>query len=273
MRTHPFLVRFLSAITLAGLTLTLAAVPEYNGDLDPFPCLDTASFKSQLQNGDLDAIYKEIEGFVADGIATHKSVPLPCWAGILRYRAVLAFAIKNDTAAAGIYLAQLVKIAPNVEMFDLGISKAVQDMLDQTKEEMRVLPNSDEMLQLRLIPSPSFNFPNTDRLEGMRQKYHDLRILFAISKSSTQLADIGKALRGETDPAFKLFNAQIMLMFGAAQPKVRQLVNDAIKGQSEFISEKNISDWAKRLEDRITYLEKKGQSGTKAMKTIFGSGK
>ena len=203
---------FFASLALFGMAAgaSAAGVPPYVGDLGKFPCPDTAWYRTMYADGNLDKIDQDIKEFRTEMIMNRFPIPIPCWSGVARYQAVTAMALRKDTMSTQSVFATLVKVDPSVELFDLGVSTVVQDLLDKTKADMNVFPTPEEMTARRLVPPPSFQVPETERIEGMKEphKYNDLPRLCTRSPPPRPGFEFAKALKGESDPAFKLFAAR-----------------------------------------------------------------
>lgn len=267
------LILLFSSLALLGMAAgtSVAGVPPYLGDLGKFPCPDTAWYRTMYADGNLDKIDQDIKEFRTEMIMNLRPIPIPCWSGVARYQAVTAMALRKDTMSTQSVFATLVKVDPSVELFDLGVSTVVQDLLDEVKADMNVSPTPEEMAARRLVPPPSFQVPETERIQGMKHKYNDLRTLYAVATTTAQISNIAKSLKGESDPAFKLFAAEIMILLDLPPSRVSMVI-DEIGDKSEIMNEVRIGDWVGRLRNRLFQIAQRNQrGGSKYMNKTFGS--
>lgn len=105
----------------------------------------------------------------------------------------------------------------------------------------------------------------------MKRKYHDLRSIYAVAMDTTAYTIVFNALKGETDPAFRLFAADLLTVIGAPSIKVQKLVREAVGKESEILGAAELKDWVYRLNLRVGSMESQfNEIGTPAMNTTFG---
>jgi hypothetical protein len=186
---------------------------------------------------------------------------------------VTAISTEQDTAKARVYFASLLKLDPRLEIFELGVSYPIQSVFDEVKADMRIRLGPEEWFVRRLVPPPRFEKGISGRTYGMRCKYHDLRSIYALAIDSVSFLTIGRALKGETDPAFQLFASDLLLRAGTSLATAKHLVGQSQGRESEIIARGDLKDWAKRLNARIGSLEMPAHShGTRRMQTTFSEG-
>jgi len=205
-------MRFYPSLLLLSLSLS-------NGNTQRAPnsetqdnenCLDATSLKRWYLDGNLEALYTKLDIYRHIAISEGRPIAMSCWIPIAKFTAITSMALKKDTTTGEIYFASLLKVDPHAQIFDLGVPYGIQSIFDQVRTDMHVYSAPDEMYRMHLVPAPAFGGPPSVRVDGMKRKYHDLRSIYALASDTIGFAIVGKALKGETDPAFRLFAADLL---------------------------------------------------------------
>jgi hypothetical protein len=257
----------------AGIsTASWGRLPEYHGSIGPEICMDEASLRREFLDGNLDLMGKKMSNYLRSIInSDDPRIPLPCVGYIYKYMGVLAIVTQKDTAKGDLFFKTVLNVDPRAQLFDLSVPIGIQNMFDGIVAEKRIVYTDEEMFRFRLLPAPILTPPTTKRAELMREKYHDIRSNYYLALDSVAYERLAKLLVGETDPAFQLTNAELIVKIGVSLNRAKKMVQGAESRESEILTGEAISAWADRLNTRINSMTSRtAESGTPVMHTIFG---